>query len=351
MQMKKKSIIISLLVMFATSATGQPLVSDYASGVLSKIKSDNLLDICERFLVGDQTTLQFVYETNNKTEILDRIKAGWSDFEQYSESVPGTDGSRISLKLNKKNVATIRVGDELTDNHLDHLDSMKMQGWDFSLSEIPETHMQITASHKKALRKDVIHTYTTFAGGLSKGHINFFEMRGMYGQTEIVQLKIVLGVKLTNNALFGRLQGLAKQTPTNVKVSEKDEVKVDPCEKPTKQFETEGFVRKQNKIKMTPTFRYKLLTDRFPEELKAVKLSANLVAEKIEGFKIDTLQRNSVLCLSGFQIGDVIKSMQGKILTDASQAIMLLQEIRNANRIVVEATRGGKKRSTTIEIK
>ncbi len=62
---------------------------------------------------------------------------------------------------------------------------------------------------------------------------------------------------------------------------------------------------------------------------------------KANGFKLSEIQDGSIFQQMGLADGDVVTSVNGQPLTDPSQAMQLLNSLRDSQRVGVTITRGG----------
>ena len=120
---------------------------------------------------------------------------------------------------------------------------------------------------------------------------------------------------------------------------------------PPESYKEEGFNRDKGEIEMTEAFKGKLLGPDMPTVLQDAKADPNLVDNELRGFKLTRIRSGSIYEKSGFMNGDVIEEINGVILSDTSQAIKLLQSVRNEKEIEVRYSRNGAKYTTTLRVR
>lgn len=112
-------------------------------------------------------------------------------------------------------------------------------------------------------------------------------------------------------------------------------------EPPPSSYKEEGFERKEKEISMTQAYRNKLLTADFTKVLQDAKASPNIVDGELKGFTLTRIRKDSIYEKAGLQNDDIVEEINGIPLTDTSQAIKLLQSLRNESEIEVRINRGG----------
>jgi type II secretion system protein C len=112
-------------------------------------------------------------------------------------------------------------------------------------------------------------------------------------------------------------------------------------EPPPTVYKEEGFERKEKEISMTQAYRNKLLTADFTKVLQDAKASPNIVDGELKGFVLTRIRKDSIYEKAGLQNDDIVEEINGIPLTDTSQAIKLLQSLRNESEIEVRINRGG----------
>ncbi len=110
---------------------------------------------------------------------------------------------------------------------------------------------------------------------------------------------------------------------------------------PPKKFQEEGFERDGAKIEMTPEYRKKLLTTDFTKVLQDAKATPNMIDGELRGFKLTRIRSGSIYEKAGLQNGDIVLEINGVSLNDTSQAIRLLQSLRNESSIEIRVDRSG----------
>jgi len=110
---------------------------------------------------------------------------------------------------------------------------------------------------------------------------------------------------------------------------------------PPQKFSEDGFQRDGAKIEMTGEYRKKLLTTDFTKVLQDAKATPNMVDGELRGFQLTRIRSESIYEKSGLQNDDIIEEINGVSLNDTSQAIRLLQSLRNESSIELRINRGG----------
>ncbi len=112
---------------------------------------------------------------------------------------------------------------------------------------------------------------------------------------------------------------------------------------PPEVFKEEGFERNGGEIKMSEEYKARLLGADFANVLQDAKANPNITAEGVKGFRLDRIRQSSIYEKSGLVNGDIVEEINGVPLTDAAQAIKLLQGLRNEGDIELRVNRGGQK--------
>jgi len=120
---------------------------------------------------------------------------------------------------------------------------------------------------------------------------------------------------------------------------------------PPETYKEEGFSREKGDIEMTEAYKGKLLGPDMATVLQDAKADPNVVDNELRGFKLTRIRAGSIYEKAGFVNGDVIEEINGVSLTDTSQAIKLLQSVRNEKEIEVRYSRNGAKYTTTLRVR
>ena len=72
---------------------------------------------------------------------------------------------------------------------------------------------------------------------------------------------------------------------------------------------------------------------------------------KISGFKIKRIKSNSIYKKLGMEDGDIIHRINGKEITGPDDAFQLMAELKNANRLSMDITRKGERRSFSYDVR
>ena len=122
-------------------------------------------------------------------------------------------------------------------------------------------------------------------------------------------------------------------------------------EPPPPSFKEDGFERKEKDITMTQAYRQKLLTTYFTKVLQDCKATPNMVDGELRGFIVTRIRKDSIYEKTGLQNDDIVEEVNGVPLTDTSQAIRLLQSLRNESEIEIRVKRGGSPLTFTIGVR
>jgi type II secretory pathway component PulC len=76
-----------------------------------------------------------------------------------------------------------------------------------------------------------------------------------------------------------------------------------------------------------------------------------MVDGELRGFIITRIRKDSIYEKAGIQNDDIVEEVNGVPLTDTSQAIRLLQSLRNESEIEIRVKRGGSPMSFTIGVR
>lgn len=106
-------------------------------------------------------------------------------------------------------------------------------------------------------------------------------------------------------------------------------------------YSEDGFERKGNKVKISGTFRDKVVN----EDLSSVLMQATAIPKvengEIVGFKVLQIDAGSIYDKAGLKDHDVITSINGVKLNSISGAVKLLQSLRNSADVEINLRRGG----------
>ncbi|MCY4381008.1 MAG: PDZ domain-containing protein [Proteobacteria bacterium] len=116
------------------------------------------------------------------------------------------------------------------------------------------------------------------------------------------------------------------------------------------EFKEEGYEYSDGKIFMTESYKKKLLTQDFSKVLQDAKADPYLVGNKLAGFKLTRIRKDSIYEKAGFADGDIVTEINGIELTSVSQAISVLQAARNANKLEVTVIQNGTAQSIAVTI-
>lgn len=122
-------------------------------------------------------------------------------------------------------------------------------------------------------------------------------------------------------------------------------------EPPPNSYKEEGFERKEKEMVMTTAYKQKLLTTDFTKVLQDAKASPNMVDGELKGFLLSRIRKDSIYEKAGLQNDDIVTEINGIPLTDTSQAIRLLQSLRNEAEIELRILRGGAPQTFTMQVR
>ena len=120
---------------------------------------------------------------------------------------------------------------------------------------------------------------------------------------------------------------------------------------PPSSYKEEGFERKDREMSMTQAYRNKLLSTDFTKVLQDAKASPNVVDGELKGFILTRVRKDSIYEKAGLQNDDIVEEINGIPLTDTSQAIKLLQSLRNESEIELRINRGGSPQKFLLNIR
>ncbi len=120
---------------------------------------------------------------------------------------------------------------------------------------------------------------------------------------------------------------------------------------PPDSFKEPGFDRKGGQGEMSLDYKNKLLTTDFAQVLQDAKATPNIVDGEVRGFRLDRIRNDSIYQKAGLQNDDVIEEINGIPLSDAAQAIKLLNSLRNEPNIDIQYRRGGAKQTLNMKAK
>lgn len=122
-------------------------------------------------------------------------------------------------------------------------------------------------------------------------------------------------------------------------------------EPPPNSYKEEGFERKDREMSMTQAYRNKLLTTDFTKVLQDAKASPNVIDGELKGFVLTRIRKDSIYEKAGIQNDDIVEEINGIPLTDTSQAIKLLQSLRNESEVELRINRGGSPQKFILNIR
>jgi type II secretion system protein C len=106
-------------------------------------------------------------------------------------------------------------------------------------------------------------------------------------------------------------------------------------------YKEEGFERSGTEILISQDFRKKMLTTDFAKMLQDAKAEPHVVGGELAGFRLTRIRPDSIYEKSGLLDDDIIKEINGVALTSASQAVTLLNSLKEETNIEVRLERSG----------
>lgn len=120
---------------------------------------------------------------------------------------------------------------------------------------------------------------------------------------------------------------------------------------PPEAYREEGFEREGTNIVVTDGFRRKLLGEDFSQVLQDAKAEPHYENGELAGFQVNRIRQDSIYEKAGLRNGDIVKEINGIPLSDAAQAIRLLQSLRGESQIEVRVHRSGESLNINLQVK
>ena len=115
-------------------------------------------------------------------------------------------------------------------------------------------------------------------------------------------------------------------------------------------FKEEGFERDKNNIKVSQDYWKKLINKDLSKILMQAGAEPAIVNGQITGFRIHSIEKDSIYGKAGLHDEDVISSINGTKLDNVGESVKLLQSLRNTPSVSVDVERGGQKTTVSIEV-
>jgi membrane-associated protease RseP (regulator of RpoE activity) len=119
---------------------------------------------------------------------------------------------------------------------------------------------------------------------------------------------------------------------------------------PTEEYATDGFERRANRIRMTQAFRDNLLKNELGKVLMQATALPYIEGNEIKGFSLTEIIEDSIYQHAGFQVNDIITSINGVPLNDVSSTVRLLNSLKTATQVEIEIRRDGRSMSLSASI-
>ena len=120
---------------------------------------------------------------------------------------------------------------------------------------------------------------------------------------------------------------------------------------PPESYREDGFVREGGDIKITESYKRRLLEEDFQKTLQDAKATPfKNEAGEIAGFQLTRIRENSIYQKAGFQNDDIVQEINGVQLNSVGGAISLLQRLRSESNVEVRVNRGGQTMTFTLDI-
>lgn len=120
-------------------------------------------------------------------------------------------------------------------------------------------------------------------------------------------------------------------------------------------FSEDGFERsltddEQIEVKMTEAYRDNLIGNELQKILMQATALPYFEEEKIVGFQLTQIDKDSIFSKGGFENNDVITNVNGLELNSISGAVKLLKSLKGEKKITVNIKRGNQTKDLTISI-
>ena len=94
-----------------------------------------------------------------------------------------------------------------------------------------------------------------------------------------------------------------------------------------------------------------MLGEDFSQVLQDAKAEPHYEGGELSGFQVNRIRQDSIYEKAGLRNGDIVKEINGIPLSDAAQAIRLLQSLRGESQIEVRVVRGGESININLQVK
>lgn len=116
-------------------------------------------------------------------------------------------------------------------------------------------------------------------------------------------------------------------------------------------YREDGFERNGGTIKLSSTYRDKLVKDDLGKILMQATAEPYMENGAIAGFKMTQIDEGSIYSKAGLQDGDIVTSINGTELNNVSASISLLKSLKGAEHIDIDLKRNGQIQKVTIDIR
>lgn len=110
---------------------------------------------------------------------------------------------------------------------------------------------------------------------------------------------------------------------------------------PPENYKEEGFERSGLAVRASKSFKDRILGPEFAKTLSDAKATPNIVNGEIKGYGMTRIREDSIYRKMGLQNDDIIHEINGIPLSDPSQAIKLMNQLRNESQLEIIIERPG----------
>jgi type II secretion system protein C len=112
----------------------------------------------------------------------------------------------------------------------------------------------------------------------------------------------------------------------------------------------EGFERNDNVVKMTETYRDKIVREDLSKILMQATAEPFMENGAIVGFLVSQIDEGSIFQKAGIKDGDIITRINEQELNSIANSVKLLQSLKGAKQIEVDIKRAGQIQKIRVEI-
>lgn len=115
-------------------------------------------------------------------------------------------------------------------------------------------------------------------------------------------------------------------------------------------FKEEGFERHNNQIKMSASYRDRLVNQELAKILMQATAEPAIENGVVAGFRFSQIDRDSIYAKSGLQDNDIVTGINGQKLTNVGEAVTLLKSLKQVDRLQIDLKRAGSTQSIQINV-